>query len=163
VAGASSAFYDIEPFPFEIGRPTMTMTTVQIETADRSYGVMILAPRDADGDHVAQQFVQSIRVTGSAPPCLSAAGFRDVVRAAGMQANYDIRVNPASPGRQCSGTWAVADLDWVFTDQDGTEHASTVPQLFRYVSGTWTPVDRVKYCQAGMVPADIEYLPCETT
>ena len=96
------------------------------------------------------------------PPCPSAAEFRAVLLADTGGAADTVRVNPASPEPECAGTWGVTALDHVGTDGNGTVHETTFVQLFRYVAGAWTAVDRVQNCEAGQVPARIEFMTCET-
>jgi hypothetical protein len=62
VPGVTTAVYWRNSALFESDRPTMQWVSVYLESATRSYGVVIIVPNDADGEQVAQKFVNSLEL-----------------------------------------------------------------------------------------------------
>jgi hypothetical protein len=62
VPGAAKAVYFRNAALFESDRPTMQWVSVYLESATRSYGVVIVVPNDVDGEQVAQKFVSSLEL-----------------------------------------------------------------------------------------------------
>ena len=62
VPGATRAVYFRNAALFESDRPTMQWVSVYLESATRSYGVVIIVPNDADGEQVAEKFVNSLEL-----------------------------------------------------------------------------------------------------
>ena len=60
VPGTRKAVYWRNAYLFEDGRPPMTSVSLYLETATRSYTVVVSVPDDDDGDWVAQEFVGSL-------------------------------------------------------------------------------------------------------
>jgi hypothetical protein len=60
VPGTRKAVYWRNAYLFEDGRPPMTSVSLYLETATRSYTVVVSVPDDDDGDWVAQEFVDSL-------------------------------------------------------------------------------------------------------
>jgi hypothetical protein len=69
------------------------------------------------------------------------------------------QLQPSSMQTLCSGEWAFTVFIQSGVDQ-GIEWGNSVPALFRFVDGAWTPDNRFERCDAGAIPDDIWELVC---
>jgi hypothetical protein len=145
----------VEPTPSAESSSSPTLPSTSVTPSDTT---MVAPPAASD---TTETEATPPAAEDAAPPCPDAAGFREALLAAGVVGPDGVEVNPAAPAPQCSGSWAYAVLTSVEPDGD-VIHRLNWTTLFRFVDGAWVPVDRGAYCAAGQVPADIEYIPCET-
>lgn len=93
-----------------------------------------------------------------APGCPDQATLLAIRSASAPDTSADLFTS--SMATVCSGQWAFTVFIHEGVDDEGFAFGNSMPQLFRFVGGAWTPVHRSEHCAAGEIADDVWELVC---